>query len=203
VGVGHAAAAGMDQAQQGPFTTLNSMLAAHAAYTILPENEREFFFRTCAGYKPTPAEMLKDGPGDITVLGQEIQAALRVATAIMATLYYGPNEELGVAHFHSAFDGDTLSLARTALADTPPSDCVTFRLHVELLALCWRIFRHVQQRCGGMRVTILFSRKASARDGPRFFCSSTYNASLPSLLRRKRTTSRGSIRPHGATSSRS
>jgi len=114
-----------------------------------------------------PTEPLKDGPCDITVLARALQAALRVATVITVSRTYGPNEELGIALFHSVFDGDALSLARTALADTSPSDSAMFRLHDALLATCGRIFRHVHRRCGGMRVTILFFRKASARDGQR------------------------------------
>ncbi len=116
---GHAAAAGM--AQQGPFTTFNSMLAAYVVYTNLPDEEREAFFRARASFKHTQTEMLKDGPGDLTVLGQALQAVLRVATAITVTRYFGPNEELGIALLLSVFDGDALSLARTSLADTPPS----------------------------------------------------------------------------------
>jgi hypothetical protein len=145
-------------AQQGPFTTFNSMLTSHEAYTNLADDAREAFLRARAGFKHTLTEPLKDGPGDITVLARALQAALRVATAITVSHTYGPNEELGIALFHSAFDGDALSLAHTAFADTPPSDDSTFRLHVACMAPCWRccgrIFQHVQRRCGGMRVTI-------------------------------------------------
>jgi hypothetical protein len=77
------------------------------------------------------------------------------------------------------------------------------RFQVSGYAVVRHISRHAQPNCGGMRVTILFSRKVSARDGHRLFGFTTYNVSLPSLLRRKRTMSRGSIRPHGASSSRS
>ena len=123
-------------AQQGPFTTLNSMLTAHAAYTDLPDDAaREAFIRARAGFKNTQTETLKDGPGDLTVLGRALQAVLRVATAITVARYFGPNEELGNALLLSAFDGDALSLARTALADTPPSDAAAFRLHGALLAV--------------------------------------------------------------------
>jgi len=154
----------MAQAQQGPFTTFNSMLASHMAYTNLAYDMQEAFFRACAGFKHTPTEPLKDCPGDITVLGRALQAALSVATAITVSRSYGPNEELGIELLHSTFDGDVLSLAHTALAATPPSDGV---------------------------------------DGHSLFGFSTYNVSLPSLLRLKRTMSRGSIHPHGAISSRS
>ena len=153
--------------QQGQFTTFNSMLTSHDAYTNLPADAKEAFLRTRASFKHTQTEPLKDGPGDLTVLGRELQAVLRVATVITVARYFGPNEELGIALLLSAFDGDALSLARTALADTSPSDGAMFRLHGALLAPCGHIFRHVHRRCGGMRVTILFFRKASARDGQR------------------------------------
>lgn len=58
-----------------------------------------------------------------------------MATAITVARYFGPNEELGVAFLLSAFDGDALSLARTALTDAPLSDGETFRLHGALLAM--------------------------------------------------------------------
>ena len=123
-------------AQQGPFTTLNSMLTAHDAYTNLPdEAARETFVRARASFKPTQTETFKDGPGDLPVLGRALQAVLRVATAITVARYFGPNEELGNALLLSAFDGDALSLTRTALADTPPSDAAAFRLHGALLAV--------------------------------------------------------------------
>ncbi len=62
-------------------------------------------------------------------------AVLRVATTGMVARYYGPNEDLGLAHFLGDFEGDTLGLARTALTDTPPSDGAVFRLHGALLSL--------------------------------------------------------------------
>jgi hypothetical protein len=111
------------------------MLAAYVAYTNLPDEEREAFFRTRASFKHTQTETLKDCPGDLTVLGRELQTVLRVATVITVGRYFGPNEELGIALLLSAFDGDALSLARTARTDTPPSDSATFRLHGALLAV--------------------------------------------------------------------
>ncbi len=62
-------------------------------------------------------------------------AILWVATTGTATRYYGTNEELGLKLFLGAFDGDAVGLARTALADTPPSNGTTFHLHGALLAL--------------------------------------------------------------------
>ena len=47
VGVGHAAVAGM--VQQGPFTTFNSMLTSHDAYTALPDDAKEAFLRLRGG----------------------------------------------------------------------------------------------------------------------------------------------------------
>jgi hypothetical protein len=82
-----------------------------------------------------PTEPFKDGPGDLTVLVRALQTVLRLATAITVERHYGPNEELGLEVLHSSFDGVALSLAHTALADTPPSDSATFHLHGTLLAL--------------------------------------------------------------------
>jgi hypothetical protein len=195
----------MAQAQQGPFTTFNSMLASHMAYTNLAYDMQEAFFRACAGFKHTPTEPLKDCPGDITVLGRALQAALSVATAITVSRSYGPNEELGIELLHSTFDGDVLSLAHTALAATPPSDGVdghslfgfsTYNVSLpSLLSIQCVIAELTKSRTSCVH--------PSARDGHSLFGFSTYNVSLPSLLRLKRTMSRGSIHPHGAISSRS
>ena len=74
------------------------MLVSHARYTTLADDDaREAFLRARAGFKPTPAETLKNSPGDLTVLGRALQAILRVATTVTVARCYGPNEELGIA----------------------------------------------------------------------------------------------------------
>jgi len=45
------------------------------------------------------------------------------------------SEDLGLANFLGAFEGDALALARTALADTQASDQLALRLHGALLSL--------------------------------------------------------------------
>ena len=75
-------------ALQGPFTTFDSMLVAYVAYTKLPEAEQATFLRARASFKHTQTEALKDGPGDLTVLGRALQAVLRVATAITGFLFW-------------------------------------------------------------------------------------------------------------------
>ena len=91
--------------------------------------------RAGAGAGPAAGGAAGVGQGDITVIGKEMQAALKVATAITTSRTYGTNEDIGVALLCSAFDGDTLNLARTELSDTPQSDGATFRLHDALIAL--------------------------------------------------------------------
>ena len=63
------------------------------------------------------------------MLAKELQAALKLATVITTLRTYGTNEDIGVALLCSAFDGDALNLARTALSDTPQFYGATFRLH--------------------------------------------------------------------------
>jgi hypothetical protein len=62
-------------------------------------------------------------------------AVLRIATTGMVGRLYGANEDLGFANFLSAFEGDALGVARTALSDTPASDNATLRLHGALMSL--------------------------------------------------------------------
>jgi len=131
-GVGHAAAAGMAQqgAHRWPMATFDSMLAAYLAYLALADDAaRAAFLRERAGFKPTPGETFRDGPGGLAVLARLFDAVLRIATTGMVARYYGPNEELGLTLFLGAFEGEAVGLARTALADTPHSDGSAFRLH--------------------------------------------------------------------------
>ncbi len=126
-GVGHAAAGGKAQAQRaarcGPLTMFYSMLTAYLAYLALADDvARAAFLRELAGFKPTVSRcagppVRHNSPGSYN----------------WHCGYYGPNEELGLALFLGAFDDDAVGLARTALADTPPSDGTTFRLHGALL----------------------------------------------------------------------
>ena len=80
-------------------------------------------------FKPTQVEPFHAGPGDIKVFANMLELCLKLATTITVARYYGDNEELGMAYLLSVFTGDAASLASTALADTPPSDHATFRLH--------------------------------------------------------------------------
>jgi hypothetical protein len=61
----------MAQAQRGPFTTLDGMLASYLDYTNLADAAaRVALLRERTGFKPTPGETFTDGQGDITVLGR-------------------------------------------------------------------------------------------------------------------------------------
>ena len=113
-GAGQAAAAGMAQAQQGPLATFASMITSYATYNALTDDEKRAYLQARANFKHPQTGTFKDGPGDLTVMAQALQAVLKVATAITTSRSYGPNEDIGVALLYSAFDGDALALARTA-----------------------------------------------------------------------------------------
>ena len=68
-----------------------------------------------------PGETFKEGAGGLVVFAHLFDAVLRVVTTGMVGRYYGLSEDLGLANFLGAFEGDALALARTALADTPAS----------------------------------------------------------------------------------
>jgi len=122
-------------AAQGPLATFAGMLTSYVTYNDLLDDEKRTYLQARANFKHQQTETLKDGPGDLTVMAKAMQAALKVATAITTSRAYGPNEDIGESLLCSAFDGDALALARTALSDTPPSDGATFRLHGALIAL--------------------------------------------------------------------
>ena len=123
-------------AQLGPMATFDSLLAAYLAYLALADDTAwATFLREHVGFKASPGETFKEGPGGLAVSARLFDAVLRVATTGMVGLYYGLSEDLVLANFLGAFEGDTLALARTALADTPPSDHAPFRLHGALLVV--------------------------------------------------------------------
>ena len=108
----------------GPLATLAGMLTAHVTYYNLPDDDKTAYLKARASFKHPPTEPLRDGPGDITVLAQVLQAVLKVATAVTTSRTFGTNEDIGEALLCSAFADDALNLARTALSDTPPSNNV-------------------------------------------------------------------------------
>jgi hypothetical protein len=123
-------------AQRGPMATFDSLLAAYLAYLALADDaDRATFLRERVGFKATPGETFKEGPGGLAVFARLFDAVLRVATTGMVGRYYGLSEDLGLPNFLGAFEGDALALARTALADTPASDQAAFRLYGSLLSL--------------------------------------------------------------------
>ena len=78
--------------------------------------------------------------------------------------------QIGEAYYLNIFTGDSVGLALTALADTPPSDNTTFRLHGALLALLLAylppssrvLFRHTVQRCDGQKELSCAEQRARA-----------------------------------------
>jgi hypothetical protein len=117
-------------------TAFNAMRDGYFAHLALADAAaRAAALRERGPFKPAPVEPFKTGPGDIMVFADMLERCLKLATTITVARYYGDNEELGMAYFLSVFTGDAASLARTALADTPPSDHANFRLHRALLAL--------------------------------------------------------------------
>jgi hypothetical protein len=102
----------------------------------LPDDATQLaFLRARISFKPAPIELFTAGPGDIWVFAKILDTCIKIATTITAARYYADQEDLGRAFFQSGFAGDAANLARTALADTPPSDHLTFRLHGALVAL--------------------------------------------------------------------
>jgi hypothetical protein len=116
--------------------TFDSLLTAYLTYLALADDAaRAAFLRERVGFKASPGETFKDDPDGLGVFARLFDTVLRIATTGMVGRYYGPNEDLGLANFLETFEGDALGLARTALADTPPSDGATLCLHGALLSL--------------------------------------------------------------------
>ena len=137
-GGGRLAAGGMAQqgAQREPMATLDALLQAHLTYNAIEDDDaRAAFLRERKGFKASPGEPFRDGPGSLGVFARMFDAVLRIATTTMVGRLYGVNEDLGFANFLSAFEGDALGLARTTLADTPASDNAALRLHSALMSL--------------------------------------------------------------------
>jgi hypothetical protein len=119
-GVGHPAAGGMAHrgAHHGPMATFDSLLTAYLVYLALADDAaRAAFVRENTGFNTTQDQTFKDGPGGLAEFTCLFDAVLQIATTGMVSRYYGPNEDLGLANFLGAFEGDALGLARTALTD--------------------------------------------------------------------------------------
>jgi hypothetical protein len=55
-------------AQRGPMTTFDALLQAHLAYNTLADDDaRAAFLRERKGFKASPGETFKDGPGSLGV----------------------------------------------------------------------------------------------------------------------------------------
>jgi hypothetical protein len=96
-------------AQRGPMATLDALLQAHLAYNAIEDDDaRAAFLRERKGFKASPGEPFRDGPGSLGVFARMFDAVLRIATTTMVGRLYGVNEDLGFANFLSAFEGDAL-----------------------------------------------------------------------------------------------
>jgi len=153
----------------------DTKLSTNKQHTLSDDVALAAFLRQRAGFKATPGETFKEGPGGLGVFARLFDAVLRVATTCMVGRLYGLSEDLGLANFLGAFEGHELALARTALADTPASDQAAFRLHGALLSLLHAIFRPGHPSCGGRHVTSLCFRKDVARAGRSLCCFLTCN----------------------------
>jgi hypothetical protein len=118
-------------------TALNAMRDGYLAHLALANADaRVADLRECVSFKPAQVEPFKTGPGAFMVFEDMLDRCIKLATTITVARYYEGNEELGGTYFLIVFTGDAAGLAHTALADTPPSDHGTFRLHGALLGLC-------------------------------------------------------------------
>ena len=167
-------------AAQGPLATFEAMLASYVAYRALTDDEQRAHLQARANFKHPQTETFKDGPGDLTVMAQALQAALKVATAITTSHAYGPNEDIGVALCVLRSMAIRLIWCAQHSRTRRRPTALRFACMARSSRCCGHISRHAQPNCGGMRVKILFSRQASVRDGHRLFGFMTSNVSLPS-----------------------
>jgi len=191
-------------APRGPMSTFDSLLTAYLDYLALADDAaRSAFLRERVGFKASPGETFKDGPGGLGVFARLFDAVLRIATTGMVGRYYGANEDLGLANVLGAFEGDALGLAHTALADTPASDNAVLRLHGALLSLLRAYLPPRSAKLWREACDEFVFPQGFSQGGRSLFGFGTSNVLSPSLRWLKHTGSSGLILPHGAGSSRS
>ena len=75
------------------------------------------------------------GPSTITTFAAVYEVVLKIAEILAAGRFFGTQEDLGAACILSAFSGDAVKVAGSALADAPESGQGTYKLHTALCAL--------------------------------------------------------------------
>ena len=75
------------------------------------------------------------GQSTITTFAAVYEVVLKIAELLAAGRFFGTQEDLGAACILSAFSGDAVKVARSALADAPESGQGTYKLHTALCAL--------------------------------------------------------------------
>ena len=81
-------------AQRGPMATFDALLQAYLDYLALADDAaRAAFLRERVGFKASPGETFKDGPGGLGVFVRLFDAVLHIATTGMVGRLYGANED--------------------------------------------------------------------------------------------------------------
>ena len=119
-----------------PIARLDQLLLAYTQYEALDAGARAEFVAARKSFKPNmgiPPFVL--GPITIDSFAAVYEVVLKLADILSAGRFFGTQEDLGVACILSAFAGDAVAIARTAIADAQPSGQDTYRLHAALCAL--------------------------------------------------------------------
>ena len=114
---------------------LDQLVIAHNQFQGLEPNAQAEWMRKRRSYKPVVGPSFSQAPGNIDVLAKVYEIVRKLADLLSSGRFFGAQEDLGVACILSAFDGDAVAVARTAIDDAPPSDQATYRLHAALRAL--------------------------------------------------------------------
>lgn len=122
---------------QSPMPGLDSLLTTYAAFVALDAPEQRTWLDARKSWKPPSVTPCLQGPGSLETFAAVYEVVLKLAENLSAGRFYGSQEDLDCAHILSAFTGDVIVIARSAIADAAASDQTAYRLYTALRALLW------------------------------------------------------------------
>ena len=100
---------------------LDQLISAHNHFQGLEANAQTVWINERRTFKPVVGPSFSQAPGTIDVFAMVYAIVRKLADLLSSGRFFGAQEDLGVACILSAFDGDAVAVARTAIDDAPPS----------------------------------------------------------------------------------
>ena len=97
---------------------MDALLRAYVHFAGLDEQPRAAWIAERKAFNPIiGVPSFQPGPSTISTFADVYEVVLKIAEILAAGRFFGTQEDLGAACILSAFSGDSVNVARTALAD--------------------------------------------------------------------------------------